>query len=546
MSHPRFDSYAIEALFDGTNWTDITYDVIGNMSGNYGISGNGPQDRIADVGTMTFVLKNNQINSAKTIGYYTPGFPSCRSGFGIGLKIRLRITFDGITKTKFYGRIPVDGIKVEPGNYSARTVTVTVKDWMDQAANHEMNSPAFAQNKRLDEIIPLIVANMDVAPLSTDYRIGQDTFASVFDTVRSKTRAMAEMAKAAMSELGFVYVKHSLSADEVLRVEGRYTRNNEVKTNTIIPVSSDHADFLMTEDGDYLMTEDGDYLVMDDMITPSFDNNVYIDDGMEVLHGKHYYNRVKVTAYPRKVDASPVVLFTLNNPMAISAGETKYFTGRYRDPIGISNSVSGINMVAPVATTDYTGNTASNGSGTDLTANFIVTPVYGTGDVSYAVKNNSASNGYLTKCNARGYGVYIYDPVDAIAEDAAGVLANGPSQLTMDLKYQNNPLNAIDFAGTYKNIYSVPRLVVMGAKFLATGNASLLSSFFYLEPGDRIHLKENVTGTDDDFFIQGVKFEIQPGGLVSFFWHLRNIGYDVFTIITWGTSTWDGTDVWGF
>jgi hypothetical protein len=90
----QLDSYAVEAKFDGINWTDITADVIDTISWKYGILGSGPLDRIGDPGEMSIKLNNTETNSGGVTGYYTPGHPLCRVGFTVGLPVRLTATYN--------------------------------------------------------------------------------------------------------------------------------------------------------------------------------------------------------------------------------------------------------------------------------------------------------------------------------------------------------------------------------------------------------------------------------------------------------------------
>ena len=530
-----YPTYSVEAKLDGSNWTDITGDVIGNINFKYGILASGPLDRVGDVGEMTFTLNNTETNTGGVQGYYTPGASVCRSGFDVGLPVRLLMTFDGEEHIKFYGTIPGNGITIQPGVLSKREVAVTVKDWMYQASIHELVSPEFAQDKTITEIVALILANMSIQPLDTDYRTGTETFGSVFDTVKSTTKAMSEFAKVALSELGYIYITRKSGA-EVLRVDGRYTRNDEVSSATTIPI------YMMTEAEDYIMTEAGDYIALSQELAPQFDNSIY---DMATSYGGVLYNRIKAVAYPRIVDAAATtILFSLNTPVLVPAGETITFTGRYRDPTGIYANVAGIDMQAPVATTDYLMFANSDGTGTNLTANLTVTPTYGTADVAYSL-TNSGANGYVTKLNAVGKGVYTPDPVDYVAEDATSINLVGPQLLTIDQKYQDNPTAITGVASVVLSQHKDPRMTADKAMFYANRNSTLMNAFILFEPGDRVNIIEDVTSTNNDYFINGLEAVIKPGGLVRFTWYLKDAGFDTFDFGQWDVDNWDA-GTWAF
>src|SRR3990167_726312 len=89
----------VEMQFSGSTgaWTDITGDVLSGpgITVSYGIHGVGPADRVADTGTMNFFLNNAQDNSAKLIGYYSPGHNNSRSGFTSGVGARMWLIYSG-------------------------------------------------------------------------------------------------------------------------------------------------------------------------------------------------------------------------------------------------------------------------------------------------------------------------------------------------------------------------------------------------------------------------------------------------------------------
>lgn len=532
---------SIEGMFDGVNWTDISADVLGGFEGFYAIKGNSPLDRIASPGELKFDLDNSQSNSGGKLGYYSPGNANCRTGFDVGLRIRVGFTFDGMTITKWEGKVPANGIKPTPGIYGNRRVTVTARDWMEQAANHEMISPAFAQNKSMMDVVALIFANMGITPPGTiDYRTGTEVFGSVFDTVLSSTTAMGECAKVALAELGYIYPTRN-----GLRVEGRYTRNDERPTVTVIPLATFDCGKLLAEDGGCLLAEDGAYLICNDIApAPTIDSPLNIDSE----YG-NFYNRIKATAYPRRIDAAATtILFTLQSPMYLAAGATATISGNYKDPTGIARRVSGISMVTPVANTHYQMFANIDGTGTDLTANLSVVPAFGTTNFFHTITNTGITGGYITKFIAVGKGIYWDDSVDYIVQDDASILKNGVSQLNLDLKYQDDPIVAESFANVLLNQYKDPRTNTKSITESVNKSTSTANAFLYLEPGDRIHHTEIMGGVNADFYIQGVKFAVVPGedsDIIAFTWYLKDAGFDTFSFGAWDTDLWD-TGLWGF
>ena len=535
-----FDTIALQAKFDGTHWTDFTADTVGAIDCWYGIDGNGALDRIASPGELKFTLNNSVSNSAHLVGYYSPGHVNCRAGFQPGLEIRVLFTLDLIPVQKFIGKIPSDGIDVAPGMYKERITRVTVKDWMEQAVIHQLKGFQLATDKTVMEGVALVLSNMPSQPPGTiDYRTGESTFSYVGDTVTSRTTAMAEFGKMVQSELGFLYLTRN-----GLRVEGRLTRNEEKTSLDEFPQSRSELTVFAVDGTDNLVDDNGDEILCSDSTTAVFDNQ---QTGMSVIFGKNFYNSTKFTAYPRRVDsAATTVLFNLQSPMAIGAGETAIISGSYKDPTGVAQSVSGIDMVTPVANTHYKCYQNKDGTGTDLTANLTVSAVFGTGDFKYTI-TNSGDAGYITMATAVGRGVYTDIPAEYYLEDADSITEHGDYPLVVEMKYQDDPMVASRWAQVslfqYKSLVSS----VDSVDFVASASGPMLNAFLYMEPGDRIRIKEDVTAINGDFFIHAVKFSILPGNIVTFSWVLRAAGLDTFNFVKWtsdttpvaGYGTWD-------
>jgi len=622
----------IELQLSAGVWTDVSADVLDGISGSSGIAGNGPLDRVASTGRLQFKLRNDAGCSGGVANYYTPGHTNCRSGFQTGIKARLVINHGAQDFTKFYGIVPANGISIDVNRFS-NIVTVTVLDYMNQCALHEMDLPSLAEDKRLDEVVPLIVANMPIAPLSTDYNEGETTFSLVFDRVTSKTRALQEMGEAALSELGFVYVKPDTTSDEVLVVDGRYTRSE--KTLDDIPVADETITFILQESGDQILLEsnsvktgvivsgsnlasiDGIYYASgtkdektiyfngvyecywsasdlkwyissryyssDDVATPdlctswthaptftditvlarySTDDSLALENltnaaaefvdihkSIAVTHAADYYNQVKVKSYPRKIDeAATTVLFNLDYPIYIAAGNTVTLTGRFRDPDNETSNVAGTEMVTPAATTDYLFNSASDGTGSNLTADLTVTATYGVNGVDYTLVNGGVSNGYVTLLQARGKGIYTYNPVDKKYEYSAGIAIDGTNVLNLNMPYLDAPLIADDFGTILLQQYEQKRTLVEAVNFIANKSAFLKSAFVYRGVGDKVRLVDSYAGVDEEFFIQQVDFTIVQQ-VVEFTWLLKAASFDSFVfweLETTGLSELDETTILGF
>jgi hypothetical protein len=540
MPAELFDSITHEMMFDGENWTDMGADVDA-CSWNRGIMSNHPNARIANRGVANLMLNNSASNSQTQAGAYSPGNSNVRSGFGKGIRYRLSFVKDGKTFYKFHGRIKT--IFPIPGTKGERQTRVTIHDYMGIVYDHELNLLEIAESKTIDEVMPLIVSNMAIEPLSTSYAVGKSEFPTVFDTTRPNTRAAAEFKKLAMSEQCTIYVRGNQTDGETLVNEHRNTRSEKVNTPLII--SGNEAGFLLKEDGDFLLKEDGDKIILDQVQTASFDNVML--PGSRINHGKNIFNFAKSRAYPREVGGSNEVLYTLNTVISLQPGENKTgVRGSYRDPGGSAVRVNGKDMVTPVASTDYTANTEEGGGGSDITSDLTIVADYGVAGVEYTtMQNNGTVLMYITKLQARGIKILLFDPTDYLKEDSASQLINGVLPIRLDLKYQDDPLVAEAFSDDLIARRKDARVSGDSIK-LNTGRSSMeMYGFLQLaEPGERGEFIEDLTGMSGDWFVNGYRATIIAGKYVEY--SLILIEADLNAFWLWDTSKWDETTAWGF
>ena len=523
-------------------WVALTADVLVEPAPtwNRGIMGNGPLDLVGHPGQLVFYLNNSTTSIGGVAGYYSPGHTNCLTGWTTGLPVRLSFTYEGRTYYKFYGKIAPDGIIVATGQYRERYVQVMAIDYMFLISQHELNLPDYTSDKTIDQIIPLIIANMPIAPLATSYAAGVDTFPGIFDTVRPRTTAMAEISKVALSEFAPVYVKGDRTGGETLVSEARNTR--AATSNFQLQIPGEESGRLLLEDGTYLLLETGDKVILSELQEADFDN---VMSGMSLGYGRTLANYVKAVSYPRKIDAAATtVLFALQEPFEIKSGVTKSgFRGRYRDPSGAATRICGRDMVTPVKTTDYMANAQADGLGLDKTDNLTVTADYGTEAVEYTLV--ASADLFVTKLQARGKGVYIYDPVESVYEDSTSQLAHGVHPLVFDMKYQDDPTMADTISALALQSYKDPHTTVEQVTINANRNAMTLFGFLSLEPGSRARFTETQSGIDEDFFIQGYSASIVSKRYIIWQPVLKSTGTSGSGFATWDVGTWD-VSTWGY
>jgi hypothetical protein len=359
----------------------------------------------------------------------------------------------------------------------------------------------------VDEVIPLVLSEMTVQPQATSYATGNQTFEYVFDTVRRRTSALREFAKLANSEVGSIFIYKDATNGETLKFDARYTRQQRSSGATL--------------------------------------NNTMVD--LVTDYGGLFANRSRVTAFPREIDsAATTVLWELQREISLLPGETRDdLFGKYRDPAGGSTSVSGKDMVNPVSSTDYLMNDTSGGGGADLTSDLSVTATFGANGVSFSLTNNNATKtGYITKLQVRGKGIYFFDPVVSIVEDASSISSYGLQEYQLSQEYQDNPLQSRSVADYFLDRLSVLREDVKSVQFIPNSSASLMTAFLSLDVGDRFTLQETVSGISSDYFINGATLRITKKGIAFVSWIPELADTTVYWILNTSKLNTDTTLGW--
>lgn len=477
----------VQSLYAACEWTSFGGDVrLGEMpiTVKYGMQSNGPFDHVAGIGTMSFAMNNAANNSAALLGYYSPGHANCRSGFDLGIPIRLAITSSGTTYYKFHGTLA--SVKVSPGSKRDRVVVCTAVDWLDVAGRWQLVGVPTQVSKRSDEVFLAIAANVPVQPPAYSVVAGTDTYAYALDNYAGGNQpfAMTEFQRLEQSELGFVYQKGDTVQGGTVVAESRDTRMLATVALTL--------------------TNQG--------------TNLALSRSREQIK-----NRVRMIVNPRTVDAAATaVLFTLQNKPDIAPGQSITIEGNYVDPNQKAAKVGGTDMVTPVATTDFLMNTASDGSGTNVTANFTVTAEFNPGNVIYTITNNHATlAGFVTFLQARGRGIYAYEPVVCPATNDESVRAYGPSTLEFTMPYQSSPLVGKGAADWYLSIYGTPQTFANGIELPMNKSAAFLSAGLAREISDRVQITEAVAGISGlNGFINNVSLSIEKRHVMKVSWSM--------------------------
>lgn len=478
-------TYKLE-FYIAAAWVDKTADVWAGapISATWGITGSKPTDRVARPGILSFSMVNATSNSGGKMGYYSPGHADAYAGFDLGTLVRYSETYSGTTYYKFYGKIT--DIKVVPGKYGQRVTNCQAADYMYELMTRTVSQVPIQINKRIDEAIHTLVDEMAVQPLAHTYAAGSDLFQYLFFGDKSeRITPYTNINKLCLTDFSYFFRDGDTSGGENLIYQSRHTR---------IPFTSS--------------------ATLNDTM-----NELEITRSMN-----NVYNIVKVTSKPPRIDeAATTVMASLSETKVLSmvggGRDTLTITLNYVDPQGADALISGIEMVEPVANTDYT---ALSFGGEDMTGDLTVAVTFGASSALVTLTNtNINKNMRVTFFQLRGKGVYPYDPVDYTASDTASITAYGERELSYNAPYLMDENLAADFATELIRRYHDPINDVTKVKFCANKNTTqMAAALLYI--GNLVTITETVSGINTTYFINGITHELTNGGKVLWCtWYLE-------------------------
>ena len=204
--------------------------------------------------------------------------------------------------------------------------------------------------------------------------------------------------------------------------------------------------------------------------------------------------------------------------------------------------MGGVDLVTPVAGTDYTFGTGPTDS--SLTASLAITATTGGNAAIIELTNNAAVTGFVTRLQIRGRGLYDYDSVTLQATDATSKTAYGEYVLSIDLPHEARQHVATSVAAVFLADYKYPRTRVDGVQFRADLTDALRTAALDREPGDLVTIAETVSGVNATHFINGVQYEFDWPRLTAT-WILAP-DLETGSVFILNTSTLNGADVLGW
>ena len=225
--------------------------------------------------------------------------------------------------------------------------------------------------------------------------------------------------------------------------------------------------------------------------------------------------RAEVTLFTVQASA---VLWTLGEVPSINPSATLEYWAVYPTPDAPTQADHVDAWTTPVSATDYTANTAANGSGTDKTAQIGIAVSKFANSMKISVTNNDAGVVYLTFLQARGTAVYKGDPVRIVSTDSTSQTAFGRRTYPLPGKFYPSTTVAKTYTDAGLARYK-DQLAIISLTYRADMDSAHLTQAISRDLSDRISLVAQNTlasgaqlGINTDMFIESEEHRLDLGG----------------------------------
>jgi hypothetical protein len=258
-------------------------------------------------------------------------------------------------------------------------------------------------------------------------------------------------------------------------------------------------------------------------------------DGMQAMDyefGADVSNIVITNYQPRITGTAGSTLATLGSSALVAASSTLDIVYRFVGS-GTGETVAGTALITPVATTDYTANSAADGSGTNLTSNITASIITTNATAATVRYTNAGAAAYIPATSKlRGTPLTKFNELAYTAIDSDSVLAYGRLVYTTP-GVQDSLADATTLADYQLSLRKDPVGRVDSVTF-SGWDTRVTTQLLARSIGDRITMTEQQTQASGAWFIMGEKHEVSEGAY-NVTWVLEDAG----TILYWllGTAT---------
>ena len=223
----------------------------------------------------------------------------------------------------------------------------------------------------------------------------------------------------------------------------------------------------------------------------------------------------------------------------LAPGEAKTFEAEFPNPDAANNAMEVDAWTTPAATTDILANTASDGTGTNLTSDITIAAAKTAERMAITLTNSATgSDVYLTKIQARGTAVSTKNPCTVRTIDTASQAAHGERKYVAQTQFIPTTSEAQDWCDYQISIYGSP-IEILTMNINSSDDDNRFQALVR-DISDRITVvasNDTQMGVNADFFIEHEKHVVSDGGAKHLTtWRLSPAsgGYSQFWVL--GTS----------
>ena len=419
-----------------------------------------------------------------------------------GVLVRLKATYNDTTYTLWNGHII--NTTVQPGAYHSRFVTLECEDPMVELLDSEY-MPALQTNVTTDVALATV---FDTATLVYPYKhaywvLGFGGYSELDSstTLFNHVNTSFETGKTTL-----IYVGDN--ADKGLGVSAQgFLRD--------IVAAEAGGRFWWDGRNAYFVFHNRHHDLSNTTIVATFTSADFED--AQSMYGKDLVNDVTVNFEPRSVGTAGSVLWSDSSvPFLVGDGEQRRVSARYNNPNAPGSRCGGQDMIPMSATTDYIANSASDGTGTNLTDNVALSVTYNASSAEIVINNDSGYVGYhqpfyITFLQVRGTPLTVHEAAFANAFDGQSQIDNGVVKKEYNLRAINDLDTAQQFANWWIGRYKNPLSRFESVSFTTSKNDDMQGYALSLKVADKIAVSDTFTGHSGNYVIVGEQHSLEAG-----------------------------------
>jgi hypothetical protein len=227
-------------------------------------------------------------------------------------------------------------------------------------------------------------------------------------------------------------------------------------------------------------------------------------------------NCAQITVYPVETVGAIQEIWCAQTILRIAPGQTREIYANFRDDNG--ERCGAVEVIAPVATTDYTVNERRDGSGGNYTTHpaFSLSTEIEATRMKITLSNTATGALYMTLLKVRGKPIRVYDPITLEQNDTTSQTAYEIRARAFDLPMQPDPVFGQALAEYLVGRYKDPALVVESLRVQGRGSLGAVN-LYALELLDKLLITDSSSGASSlAHWIRAIDYDLPGHGII--FW----------------------------